>query len=71
MPRAYRQLDLDDRRTIFRLLNAKLPIAAIAQQLGRHRFNIHREIGRNHFREQREYVGYYPAVSNRSATGLA
>ena len=43
MPRAYRQLDLDERRTIFRLLNVKLPVAAIAQQLGRHRSTIHRE----------------------------
>ena len=60
MPRAYRQLDLDERRTIFRLLNAKVPVAAIAQQLGRHRSTIHREISRNHFHAQREYAGYYP-----------
>jgi len=60
MPRAYRQLALDERRTIFRLLNAKVPVAAITQQLGRHRSAIHREISRNHFREQREYAGYYP-----------
>ena len=63
MPRAYRQLDLDERRTIFRLLNVKLPVAAIAQQLGRHRSTIHREISRNHFREQREYAGYYPLTA--------
>ena len=29
MPRAYRQLALDERRTIFRLLNAKVPMAEI------------------------------------------
>lgn len=63
MPRAYRQLDLDERRTIFRLLNVKLPVTAIAQQLGRHRSTIHREISRNHFREQREYAGYYPLTA--------
>jgi len=63
MPRAYRQLALDERRTIFRLLNAKVPMTEIAQQLGRHRSTIHREISRNHFREQREYVGYYPLTA--------
>ena len=67
MPRAYRQLDLDERRTIFRLLNAKVPVAEIAQQLGRHRSTIHREISRNHFREQREYAGYYPLTAQECA----
>ena len=49
MPRAYRQLDLAERRTIFRLLDAKTPVAVIARKLGRHRSTIHREIHRNHF----------------------
>ena len=48
MPRAYRQLGLDERRTIFRLINAKVPVAVIAQRLDRHRATIHREIRRNH-----------------------
>ena len=60
MPRAYRQLDLAERRTIFRLLNAKTPVATIARELDRHRSTIHREIRRNHFHGQREYAGYYP-----------
>lgn len=60
MPRSYRQLDLAERRTIFRALNARVPVAVIAQELGRHRSTIHREISRNHFHGQREYVGYYP-----------
>lgn len=64
MPRAYRQLNLDERRTIFRLLNAKVPVAAIAQQLGRHRSTLHREISRNHFHEQREYAGYVPMIAH-------
>jgi transposase, IS30 family len=42
----YRQLTLEERRTIFRLLNAQVPVAEIAQQLGRHRSTIHRELGR-------------------------
>ena len=60
MPRAYRQLDLAERRTIFRLLNAKTPIAVIARELDRHRSTIHREVRRNHFHGPREYAGYYP-----------
>ena len=67
MPRAYRQLALDERRTIFRLLNAKVPMAEIAQQLGRHRSTIHREVSRNHFREQREYAGYFPLTAQECA----
>ena len=67
MPRAYRQLDLDERRTIFRLLNAKVPMTEIAQQLGRHRSTIHREMSRNHFREQREYAGYFPLTAQDCA----
>ena len=63
MPRAYRQLDLDERRTIFRLLNVNLPVAAIAQQLGRHRSTIHREISRNHYTEQGDYAGYSPLTA--------
>ena len=59
MPRAYRQLDLAERRTIFRLLDAKTPVAVIARKLGRHRSTIHREIRRNHFHGPREYAGYY------------
>ena len=67
MPRAYRQLALDERRTIFRLLNAKVPMAEIAQQLGRHRSTIHREVSRNYFREQREYAGYFPLTAQECA----
>ena len=47
MPRAYSQLDLAERRTIFRLLNAKTPVAAIAQEVGRRRSTIQREIHHN------------------------
>ena len=67
MPRAYRQLALDERRTIFRLLNAKVPMTEIAQQLGRHRSTIHREVSRNYFREQREYAGYFPLTAQECA----
>jgi IS30 family transposase len=57
MLQPYRHLDLDERRTIFRLLGAKVPVAVIAARLGRHRSTIHREIHRNHFHQVREYAG--------------
>jgi IS30 family transposase len=64
MPRSYRQLTLEERRTIFRLLGAKVPIDRIAEELGRHRSTIHREIQRNLFREVKQYRGYYPVTAD-------
>ena len=58
MESTYRHLTLEERRMLFRLLNAKLPIKEIAAQLGRHRSTIYREIARNEFREVRHYRGY-------------
>jgi IS30 family transposase len=63
----YRHLTLEERRTLFRLLNAKVPVAEIANQLGRHRSTIHREISRNLFRDVKEYRGYYPINADDSA----
>ncbi len=67
MPRSYRQLTLGERRAIFRLLDAKLPVAEIASQLSRHRSTIHREISRNLFREVKEHRGYFPITANDGA----
>ena len=67
MDRPYRHLTLEERRTLFRLLNAKLPINEIAGQLGRHRSTIYREIARNVFREVKQYRGYYPVTAEDSA----
>jgi IS30 family transposase len=63
----YRHFTLEERRTLFRLLNAKLPIKEIASQLGRHRSTIYREITRNEFREIKQYRGYYPITAEDSA----
>jgi transposase, IS30 family len=63
----YRHLTLEERRTLFRLLNAKVPVAEIAKQLNRHRSTIFREISRNLFREVKEYRGYYPITAEDSA----
>jgi IS30 family transposase len=67
MDRPYRHFTLEERRTLFRLLHAKLPITEIAGQLGRHRSTIYREIARNEFREVKQYRGYYPVTAEDSA----
>jgi IS30 family transposase len=67
MEDTYRHLTLEERRTLFRLRNAKLPIKEIASQLGRHRSTIYREIARNEFRQVKQYRGYYPITAEDSA----
>ena len=68
MDRPYRHFTFEERRTLFRLLNAKLPIKEIAGQLGRHRSTIYREIARNEFREVRQSRGYYPVTAEDNAS---
>ena len=46
MARTYRQLDVDERRTFFRLVEARCPVTGIAARLGRYRSTVHRELGR-------------------------
>src|SRR3954449_5963785 len=61
LARTYRQLDLDERRTLFRLIEARRPIGEIAERLGRHPSTIYRELGRNRFRDgDRGFCGYFP-----------
>ena len=61
LARTYRQLDLDQRRTLFRLIEARTPVGAIAQRLGRHPSTVYRELGRNRFRDgDRGFCGYFP-----------
>ena len=62
-----RHLTLEERRTIFRLLNAKLLVEAIAKQLGHHCSTIFREISCNLFREVKEYRGYFPITTEDNA----
>ena len=50
MARTYRHLDLDQRRTLFRLAEAGTPVGEIARRLGRHPSTICRELGRDRFR---------------------
>jgi transposase, IS30 family len=65
MAQTYRQLGLDQRRTLFRLVEARRPIGEIATQLGRHPSTIYRELGRNRFREgDRGFCGYFPVTAH-------
>jgi transposase, IS30 family len=61
LARSYRHLDLDQRRTLFRLVEARTPVGEIAARLGRHPSTIYRELGRNRFRDgDRGFCGYFP-----------
>jgi IS30 family transposase len=60
-------LTLEERRTLCRLLNAKLPIEEIANPLGRHCSTIYREAPRNRFQDVKGYRGYYPVTAHDTA----
>jgi transposase, IS30 family len=61
LARTYRQIDVDERRTLFRLIEARTPVGEIAARLGRHPSTIYRELGRNRFRDgDRGFCGYFP-----------
>src|SRR3954463_4110322 len=61
LARTYRHLDLDQRRTLFRLVEARTPVGEIAARLGRHPSTVYRELGRNRFRDGgRGFCGYFP-----------
>ena len=65
MARSYRQLDLDQRRTLFRLIEARRPVGEIAARLGRHPSTVYRELGRNRFRDgDRGFCGYFPLAAH-------
>jgi IS30 family transposase len=71
---AYRQLGLDERRRIFRMVDARRSVAEIAAALGRHRSTVYREIRRNRveldralrrcrYHEHAYFEGYYPLTA--------
>src|SRR5215204_3196515 len=69
MARTYSQLDLDQRRTLFRLVEARRPVGEMAERLGRHRSTIYRELGRNRFRDgDRGFCGYFPLTAQDLAS---
>jgi len=61
MPKNYSQLSLDERRTIYKLLEAGRSKTQIANYLGRHRATIFREVRRNTFylAEDQRCNGYF------------
>lgn len=78
MPVAYRHMDLDERRKIFRLLDQNRPITDIAEALGRHRSTVYREIARNkvnadretrrlHYWKYGQSEGYFPVTADECA----
>ncbi len=54
----YTHLSISDRRRFYTLLEMKLPIAAIAKKLTKHRSTLYRELNRNS-----EPEGYFPKVA--------
>ncbi|MBI0539776.1 IS30 family transposase [Roseomonas sp. KE2513] len=68
MVACYTQLSFAERRALYRLLDARCPVAEIARQLGRHRSTIHREIKRNFHRdEDPSFSGYFPVAAQEMA----
>ncbi|ABD57146.1 Transposase and inactivated derivatives IS30 family-like protein (plasmid) [Jannaschia sp. CCS1] len=61
MGRCYPHLSLEDRRKIAKWYDAKMPVAEIADRLGRASSTIYRELRRNTFADQElpELNGYY------------
>jgi IS30 family transposase len=68
MGQCYRQLTLEERRTVFHMKAAKASAHAIADRLGRHRSTIYRELARNTFQDADPYFnGYFPTVAHDAA----
>lgn len=60
MNKNYQHLNLDERRTIYKLLELGHSKTEIANQLGRHRSTIFREVQRNTFYHEDPFVrGYF------------
>ena len=68
MSKPYSHIDLNERRQIYRSLEAKKSVPEIAESLGRDRSSLYRELQRNTFyNEDHSINGYFPL----SAQGLA
>lgn len=69
MSRFYRHLSLDERRTIYQLLQQRCPVSEIAVTLGRHPSTIHREVLRNrHLDEHPAFRGYFHVAAHDKAS---
>jgi len=63
------ELDLRERRTIDEVLHAKLPVGKIAEEIGRHRRAVYRQIERDNFKDKNlPYPSGYSCVTARRPT---
>lgn len=67
MSKNYSQLSLDERRTIYKLLESGRSKTSIAEYLGRHRATIFREVRRNSFYREDPFVRGYFHVNAQGA----
>ena len=69
MGRHYSHLTKDERQTIFRLLERKVPVTQIARIVGRHVSTLYRELRRNFFhdKEYPKWSGWFPVTAAESA----
>ena len=66
----YTHLSLDERRELFRLHSARIPMRVIAQRLNRHPSTLYREVKRNWFYDKEPlYRGYFHVVAHEMAHG--
>jgi IS30 family transposase len=64
----YTHLTLAERHEIYRLRSAQIPVAVIAQRLGRHPSTIYREISRNWMHDDEPlYQGYFHVAADMQA----
>ena len=64
----YTHLTLAERREIYRLRSAQIPVAVIAQRLDRHPSTIYREISRNWMHDEEPlYQGYFHVAADMQA----
>jgi IS30 family transposase len=64
----YTHLSLDERRELFRLHSAQIPMRVIAQRLNRHPSTLYREVKRNWFYDQEPlYRGSFHVAADMQA----
>jgi len=68
MAARFHHLSRDDRETLSRLKDARIPVRKIAAQLGRHPSTIYRELRRNYMHDEEPFFrGYFPNVAQKYA----
>jgi IS30 family transposase len=73
MGEQYSQIDFSEHRRIQDMYDAKMPVTAIAEALGRHRSTIHRKLRRNFYHDPfrdrwgKEYKGYFCTSAQKYA----